>query len=163
MFLIDRKNDKKRETCTGGRLTIDCSGCKGKASAEDRGCIACMCRAVNGHSDVESIMLHSGSDTSFQGESLTLIKDLAGVYSVLTLDNDRRKGSRCLACRNSYRHLVSDQLRCFPDVDTALLKQRASQSNASSGVCEICLSDSFRLFEHIESMISDIVGKREEE
>ena len=163
MFLFDRKNDSKRETFAGGRLTIDCSGCDGKASAEDRGCIACMCRTLNGHSDVESIMLHSGTDVSFQGESLALIRDLASVYSVLTMDNSRRRGNRCLACRNSYRHLVSDQLQCFPDVDTQLLKQRATQTDVTSGVCELCLSDSIRLFDHMGKMVSEIIGRKEGE
>ena len=163
MFLIDQKKEKKKVTFSGGRLTIDCGGCSGKGSAEDRACIACMCREINGHSDVENIMLHSGTDISFQGEALKLIRDLASVYSILTLDNDGRRGARCLACRNSYRHMVTDQLQNFPDVDTDSLKERATQASARSGVCEICLSDSVRLFEHIGSMMDSIVGTADRE
>ena len=158
MFLIDKKKEKKKTEFSGGRLTIDCGGCPNKGSAEDRACIACMCREINDHSDVESIMLHSGTDISFQGEALKLIRDLASVYSILTLDSDGRRGARCLACRNSYRHMVADQLGNFPDVDTASLKERATQASARSGVCQICLSDSARLFEQVGTMMDSIVG-----
>ena len=163
MFLIDQKKEKKKTSFTGGRLTIDCGGCGGKGSAEDRQCIACMCREINLHSDVESVMLHSGTDVSFQGDALNLIRDLASVYSILTLDNEGRRGARCHACRNSYRHMVSDQLKNFPDIDTATLRDRATQASARTGVCELCLSDSVRLFDHIGSMMDAIVGTAQKE
>ena len=163
MFLIDKKKEKKKIGFSGGRLTIDCAGCPNKGSAEDRACIACMCREINGHSDVESIMLHSGTDISFQGEALKLIRDLASVYSILTMDSDGRRGARCLACRNSYSHMVSDQLSNFPDIDTATLKERADQVSARSGVCSMCLSDSARLFEQIGRMMDSIVGTSQKE
>ncbi len=162
MFLIDKKKEKKTEFW-GGKLTIDCGGCPNKGSAEDRACIACMCREINGHSDVESIMLHSGTDISFQGEALNLIRDLASVYSILTMDGDGRRGARCLACRNSYRHMVSDQLPNFPDIDTSALKERATQASARSGICEMCLSDSARLFDQIGSMMDSITGTVQKE
>ena len=163
MFLIDKKKEKKRTEFAGGRLTIDCGGCPNKGNAEDRACIACMCREINGHSDVESIMLHSGTDISFQGEALKLIRDLASVYSILTMDSGGRRGARCVACRNSYRHMVSDQLVNFPDIDTPVLKERATQASARSGVCGMCLSDSARLFEQMGAMMDSIVGTARQE
>ena len=139
-----------------GRLTIDCTRCPGPGSPEDRQCLICVCDYVKDVSEIDSIMLHGASDTCFQGDALTLIRELAGIYSVLTMDPGDRRGARCRGCRNSYRRLTADQIRCFPDVDTDLLKQRAMQTKVQNEVCEICLSDSIRLFDHLQSMLSDI-------
>ena len=139
-----------------GRLTIDCTGCPGPSSLEDRQCLICMCDYAKVACDIESIMLHGTVDTSFQGRPLALIRELASVYSVLTMDPGDRRGARCRGCRNSYRRITADQIRCFPDVDTATLRQRAMQTRAQNEVCDICLGDTVRLVDHLESMIEDI-------
>ena len=139
-----------------GRLTIDCTGCPGPSSLEDRQCLICMCDYTKDACDIESIMLHGTIDTSFQGRPLALIRELASVYSVLTMDPGDRRGARCKGCRNSYRRITADQIRCFPDVDTGILRQRAMQTRAQNEVCDICLGDTVRLVDHLESMIEDI-------
>ncbi len=139
-----------------GRLTIDCTRCPGPSSLDDRQCLICMCDSVKDASEVDSIMLHGVTDTSFQGESLSLIRELASVYSVLTMRPGDRRGARCRGCRNSYTRITADQIRCFPDVDTDLLRQRAMQTRVQNEVCEICLGDTVRLVDHLESLIGDI-------
>ena len=142
-----------------GRLTIDCTRCPGPGSPEDRQCLICMCDYVKDVSEIDSIMLHGTSDTCFQGDALTLIRELAGIYSVLTMDPGDRRGGRCRGCRNSYRHITADQIRNFPDVDTQAIRQRAMQVQVRNEVCDICLSDTVRIADHLESLISDIVSE----
>lgn len=139
-----------------GRLTIDCTRCSGSGSPDDRRCLICMCESAKDASEIDSIMLHGVTDTSFQGDALALIRELASVYSVLTMHPGDRRGSRCKGCRNSYSRITADQIRCFPDVDTDLLRQRAMQTRAKNEVCEICLGDTVRLVDHLESLIGDI-------
>ncbi len=139
-----------------GRLTIDCTGCPGPSSLDDRQCLICMCDRTKDASEIESIMLHGSSDTSFQGDALALIRELASVYSILTMEPGDRRGSRCRGCRNSYQRITADQIRCFPDVDTSLLRQRAMQTRVQNEVCDICLGDTVRLIDHLESLIDDL-------
>ncbi len=139
-----------------GRLTIDCTRCSGQSSPDDRRCLVCICGHVKDASEIDSIMLHGVTDTSFQGDSLSLIRELASVYSVLTMSPGDRRGSRCRGCRNSYTRITADQIACFPDVDTDLLRQRAMQTRVKNEVCEICLGDTVRLVDHLESLIGDI-------
>ena len=140
----------------GGRLRINCCGCPGPSSVEDRQCLICICDSVKDESDLESVMLHSSMDVSFQGASLELIRELAGVFSVLTMDASERRGARCRRCRDSYGSMVSDQIERFPDIDIQLLRERAMQASPRDSVCEICLGDTARLFEHLGELIEDI-------
>ena len=153
---LNREKEGSRISVKEGRLTIDCTRCPGPGSVEDRQCLTCICDSAKDVSEIDSIMLHGVTDTSFQGDALALIRELVSVYSVMTMDPGDRRGARCRGCRNSYRRLTADQIRCFPDVDTDLLKQRAMQTKVQNEVCEICLSDSIRLFDHLRSMLSDI-------
>ena len=158
MFQSIKNKDKEaaRISVRDGRLTIDCTRCPGPSSVEDRQCLICMCDSAKDVSELDSIMLHGITDTSFQGDALSLVRELISVYSVLTMDPGDRRGARCRGCRNSYRRITADQIRCFPDIDTELLKQRAMQTKVQNEVCDICLSDSIRLFDHLHSLISDI-------
>lgn len=152
------KKEKSPVTCVNGRLRIDCTRCPGPGSIKDRQCLICICDAVKDASELESVTMHSSTDTSFQGDSLELVRMLAGAFSVLTMDTSDRRGGRCRTCRNSYRRITSDQIPVFPDVDVGMLKERALQCGAQSEVCDICLGDTVRLIEHLGMMIDDIMA-----
>ena len=156
---LNREKEGSRISVKEGRLTIDCTRCPGPGSVEDRQCLTCICDSAKDVSEIDSIMLHGTSDTCFQGDALTLIRELAGIYSVLTMDPGDRRGGRCRGCRNSYRHITADQIRNFPDVDTQAIRQRAMQVQVRNEVCDICLSDTVRIADHLESLISDIVSE----
>ncbi len=157
MFVIKKnKEDQSPVRYADGRLTIDCTRCPGPSSLDDRQCLTCMCDAVKDVTELETIVLHGSSDISFQGQPLNLIRELAGVFSVLTMDPGDRRGARCRGCRNSYRHITADQIRRFPDIDTESIRQRAMQTQARNEVCDICLGDTVRLANHLESLLADI-------
>lgn len=155
-----QKKDSSKETnrlsSEGGRLTIDCTKCDGPSSVTSRDCLICMCDAVKEQSEIDSVMLHSCIDTSFQGDSLTLIRELASVFSVLTMNPSERRGQRCRKCRNSYARIVSDQIPLFPDIDIPLLNARIMQTKVRDEVCEICLGDTSRLLDHLQGLLDDV-------
>ena len=143
----------------GSRLTIDCRGCDGNSDISDRRCAACICGIVKGTGEIDSILLRSSTDTAYHGEAVSLIRDLASVYAMVTADLGDRKGAKCRMCRKSFSHLIADQIPTFPDLDINALRQRTSQIPVGSEVCGICVSDSARMFENILTALEDLSAR----
>lgn len=150
--------EKSPVTCVDGRMRIDCTRCPGPGSVKDRQCLICICDAVKDASELESVTIHSSTDTAFQGASLDFVRMMANAFSVLTMEAGDRRGGRCRGCRNSYRRITSDQIPMFPDIDIELLKNRALQCSSQSEVCDICLGDTVRLIDHLGTMIEDLTA-----
>ena len=154
--LFSKKEHGPRVNQTDGRLTIDCTACGGPSDISDRGCAACICRILKGTGELESIHLRSATDTMYLGESADIIRDLTSVYSLMVSDLSDRKGSRCRRCKNSYSHIVADQIPMFPDIDTEELRDRTDQIMVSSDICRICINDSARVIDEMAESLDSI-------
>ncbi len=143
-------------SCEQGRVTIRCNDCDGMSDISDNKCLICVCDYVRVLGEVNSILLRSGSDVSYQGEIIPYIRELASVYGLMRRDPSHRRGSRCKKCKNSYSVVMCDQISEFPDLNVNIPITRLENSDVNNDVCRVCIEDSIRLFEHIGVVLDDI-------
>ncbi len=146
-------------TNDGGRVTFDCGGCDGMCSLSERRCLLCVCEKVYGIGDMTSLKMRSFMDTAYDGEAAMYIRELASVYGLMKINPTDRRGRKCRYCKKSFTNLIRDQIAGFPDFDSVLLTGRAKQIVVNNDVCNICISDSIRMFRHIDIAIRDIQTK----
>jgi hypothetical protein len=149
---LPRQDGVPRHRRDKATLLLDCRPCRSRPDLTEEGCLLCAVHALAGQSGVSRLLLCGEIDACYEGASVSVLKDLAGVRALCQMSMSRVTGGKgCSQC--SLRpSIVFETTTSLPQLQWAKGQlDRLNRLRPSSLSCRLCIDQTVAALEEIES------------